>query len=241
MKEYIKGKKLILLFSLIIILLGVFCLDFFRERKVRIKYIEDSNVKYVVYLDDDTYFKDDSSHKYLSNTIKNIRVNFSYDGEFSRKLNYSGVYYLKAKISTFDSNLKLLNMSDATLTDKIKFKSEKKKLSFSKDAVIDYQTYFKYAEVFRDNFSSSDKVLLEIVLCLDDGDNNRELSSLKIPLNNGFINFDVNNIDTGKGSVYSYSSCCFSIFNVCLLISEVILVGYFSILYKKTFNHVEII
>lgn len=241
MKEYIKGKKLILLFSLIIILLGVFCLDFFRERKIRIKYIEDSNVKYVVFLNDDTYFKDESNHNYFSNTIENIRINFSYDGKFSRKLNYSGVYYLKAKISTFDSNSKLLNMSDAILTDKIKFKSEKKVLSFSKDAVIDYQEYFKYAEVFRDNFSFADKVLLEIVLCLDDGEVNRELSFLEIPLDDGLINFTVNNINTGKGSVYSYSSCCFSTFNVCLLLLEVILVGYFVILCKKTFNRVEII
>lgn len=239
MKKYIKREKLLLV--VIIVLFGLFCWDFLREKKIQIKYIEDSVAKYVIYLNDDTYFKDDFNNKYLSNTIENIRVNFNYKAYFNRKLNYSGVYYLKAKISTFDSNSKLLNMSESRLTDKIKFKSEKNKVTFSKDAVIDYQEYFKYAEVFRNNFSSSDKVLMELVLCIDDGDSERELSSLKIPLNDGLIDFTVNNINTGQGNVYSYCSHCFSVFNVFLLILEVILVRYFIVLYKKSFNSTEII
>ena len=83
MKKYIKREKLLLV--VIIILFGLFCWDFLREKKVQIKYTEDSVAKYVIYLNDDTYFKDDFNNKYLSNTIENIRVNFNYKAYFNRK------------------------------------------------------------------------------------------------------------------------------------------------------------
>lgn len=233
MREYLgrkfKNKKVIRLVLILLIILVSICLtfDFVKMKKINVSYKENSTVKYVLYSTDGTSFKDNVS-SYKSDMTDNIKINFSYEKSFVRKVKYQGVYYLKARISVIDKDLKVIYEDSNRITDKVEFSSYDDSISITKNALINYKEYFKYGEVFRNNFGALNDVLLEVIFCVDDWD----LATIKIPLNEGFISTSLD--DTFReGKINSYSRYVFGFFDGCLLFLDIFLIIGFIISKKE--------
>ncbi len=244
MRQYKINKKvqIYLLSIFIVVFTGLIFINYFSFKIKNVEVLENSNVSYKVYLKNNTNFNDSEKKQYNFNMIDKIKVKFDYDVSFNKYVRYSSKYFLKANIVTMDSQGKILNNSSTIITDEIDFKDTGFKINFFKNADINYEQFYGYGKTIKSNFLTASNVLLKITLYVDSFDEELELSSLEIPLNDGMIEIKDNNINDRKSSKSTYCSRCFGWISIVFLIldigSIVLLVRTF-IEYKK--NEIEVI
>ena len=144
-------RKKIIGFLITIVLLFVFAVVFLalfvKNNKVQyVRYNENSNIDYKVYLKKNDFFDDKylvSDKQYISSLIDYIAANFKYDLSLDDKdVTYNYSYRVVANVSVQDKSTKktIYNYSDTLVYSK-SLSSDKKKLTISEDVDIDYNKY----------------------------------------------------------------------------------------------------
>jgi len=106
MKEsYARRQFLIFVFLLIFLCIGIFCLyvGLNTKKKVSLKYQENNDIDYKVYLKDNDFFEQDYIDKgktYITSLIDHIEVTFKYNIEFSEAVDAKYNYKIMAKLES---------------------------------------------------------------------------------------------------------------------------------------------
>ena len=204
------NKKLIFYFILLAILVfGTICstvLAFSKTKNEVVKYHENSNIDYKVYLKkNDFYNKDylDKGMVYVASLIDKIKVNYNYNFNVNKKSDIDISYKVIAKlVISSQNNTNIFFEKEDDLTDTITKTIEKDTdLNFSENVEIDYDYYNNLANKFKSNYAVNTNSYLEVYLKVDENSkesnsyllNNESKTTLTIPLSEQEVNITLNN------------------------------------------------
>ncbi len=108
-KSYVRRQFLIFVFLLVFLIIGTVCLyvGLNTKKVVSLKYQEDNDIDYKVYLKDNDFFEEkyiDKGKTYITSLIDHIEVAFKYNIDFSEKVNAEYTYRVMAKIESNKSD-----------------------------------------------------------------------------------------------------------------------------------------
>ena len=206
-------RKKIIGFLITIVLLFVFAVVFLalfvKNNKVQyVRYNENSNIDYKVYLKKNDFFDDKylvSDKQYISSLIDYIAANFKYDLSLDDKdVTYNYSYRVVANVSVQDKSTKktIYNYSDTLVYSK-SLSSDKKKLTISEDVDIDYNKYNDLISKFVKAYDVGDAISTLTVSmyvnvlgsCEDfnEDSKNESVMTLTIPLTTKTMGIDLSN------------------------------------------------
>ena len=196
-KSYARRQFLIFVFLLIFLVIGLGSLYIGLNTKkiVSLKYQEDNDIDYKVYLKDNDFFEEEYIEKgktYITSLIDHIEINYKYNIDFSDDVDAEYKYKVMAKIES--------NKADTTgnyWTKEIDITKEqeekiKKKPNYSiyQQVSIDYNKYNELLNEFKKSVGLTNSTgLLSIYLVINSDVNTKEIETpiksnlvLKLPL-----------------------------------------------------------
>ena len=239
-------KYLILLFLLTFLVL-LFIFLYFKNNKVYyVKYNENSNIDYKVYLKDNEFYNNsylDSNNQYISNLIDYITATFDYNLNLIESTNYKYDYSVIAYVNVIDKNTKnsIFKYDDIIINNKTNYSNN---VFIKENIIIDYNKYNdlikKFVYVYNlDNIESYLNVIMNInVLGSCNNLNTKKESNLllSIPLTTKTVSFDVSkslNDSKSNNLIACKNSSSFNfIFIVLFIITFIIEVLFIIILIK---------
>ena len=141
-------KKNEILLAILVLILGVLCLFFYKQSQSittidEIKYVEKAGIDYKVYLNDKQYYNKDyleEGMQYISSIIDYLDVNFKYGVSFESKQQYIVNRKLTAHVKIVDSD----NSDKLIYENKEVIKEEKNSvdsIDYLDNFKIDYKKY----------------------------------------------------------------------------------------------------
>lgn len=212
-KVYLKRQTMIILCFFTFISLGIFFLNIGTNNKklVSLKYKEDNDIDYKVYLKDNDFFDEKYIEKgktYITSFIDYIHIDYSYNIDFDQKVNSTYQYQVVAKIEANKAENEVGNYwtKKYDVTKPIKKEIENKQNYVIKQSIdIDYNKYNEILNDFKKNAGiSNSEGLLKVYLIIKSDVGNNEIDTpvntqlmLKLPLSQmaieATIDSDVNN------------------------------------------------
>lgn len=169
--------------TIILSILGSICARFgtHNYEEIKIKYNEQKNIDYKVYLKENNFFEQEYLEKnqtYITSLIDHIEIDFDYALELDKKLSGNYSYYIKGTISADKTNggngnywKKEYNLSKVT---EKKYK-DSKKISISDQISINYQEYNNILSSFKKEYGLAMDGNLKIELVIKNTINNKDL------------------------------------------------------------------
>lgn len=149
-------------------------------------YNENSSAYYQVCLNDNEYYEDNclsEGMEYISSLTDTINVDFNYNAVFQipREGNYK--YYIKGTITVQnDEENKTIYSKEQKLTKESKYMLTQNVASMSDTVKIPYDQVNKYAQKYLNDYGLVNKVNYKVSLIVDDGNQEKEVSSIVLPL-----------------------------------------------------------
>ena len=149
-------------------------------------YNENSSAYYQVCLNDNEYYEDNclsEGMEYISSLTDTINVDFNYNAVFQipREGNYK--YYIKGTITVQnDEENKTIYTKEQKLTKESKYVLTQNVASMSDTVKVPYDQVNKYAQKYLNDYGLVNKVNYKVSLIVDDGNQEKEATSIVIPL-----------------------------------------------------------
>ncbi|MBQ6477545.1 MAG: hypothetical protein IJI43_03835 [Bacilli bacterium] len=214
MKKIYNRKQILLFTSLLVfIFIGIVCLVYGYNNKkiISIKYKENNNIDYKVYLKDNKYFESKYIEKgktYITSLIDHIHIDYHYETEYDKKVNGNYKYKVVAQIEANKSNNEVGNYWTKKY-DVTNYREEKVKnihvYNINQSIDVDYNKYNSLLESFKKEVGlTNSEGVLKVYLEVNSTIENEEISApinnkliLKLPLSKlaieASIDSDVNN------------------------------------------------
>lgn len=150
-------------------------------------YTENSHADYVVCLKENNYYQDQClgpNIEYVSAITDTIRADFNYTAVYQTKAKKNFKYYIRSKliVKTDEENEKELLSKEKELTKKKNIKLDGNVLAIAETIDIPFAEYNNYAQNYKNDYSLLSNCELIVSLVLKDGKNEKEVSSLSLPL-----------------------------------------------------------
>ena len=186
-----KSKKAIWL-VIAIVLFGISVLLIYLSsvynRNNAYSYTENSGVSYTVCLKKNEDYKEkclSDEMEYLSVLTDEVRVNFSYNTIYTKKIQGDYTYYVKGILKIFNSdNNKMLYTKEEILAPEKSISVDGEVLSIGQDAVIVFDNFNNLVNKYKSRYALSSNATLDVGLYVKDGSNEKKVSSVVIPLSN---------------------------------------------------------
>ncbi len=172
-----------------------------------IEYKEKSDVKYSVNLKDNTYYptkKLDMGQTYPSLLIDNINIDYKYEFNFTKDVNYEYTFYTTAtvvindKSGTSNNNTLLLEKS-YQLEQPSTVQTKNNNLYITRSYVIDYATYNNFVNQYRSSLGLAVDAYVKVDMYVEmtgkygkHNIHNMKVMEVEIPLIKNSININVN-------------------------------------------------
>ena len=193
MKKYYKKQIIIFISFLVFSIIGIICLVYGYNNKkiISIKYKENNNIDYKVYLKDNKYFESkyiDKGKTYITSLIDHIHIDYHYETEYDKKVNGKYKYKVIAQIEANKANNEIGNYWTKKY-DVTNYREEKVKNIYvhniNQTVDIDYNKYNNLLETFKKEVGlSNSEGVLKVYLEVNSTIENNELSA---PINNKLI------------------------------------------------------
>ena len=201
MKEsFARRQFLIFVFLLIFLVIGIGSLYIGLNTKkvVTLKYKEDNNIDYKVYLKDNDFFEEDYIEKgktYITSLIDHIEINFTYNIDFSEQIDANYKYKVMAKIEAnrndnSNSNGNYWTKEFDITGERQNVIENKRSYSIFQQVNIDYNEYNELLNSFKKSVGlNNSSGLLSVYLVIDSDINTEKIETpvksnliLKLPL-----------------------------------------------------------
>ena len=213
-KDSAKKKSIIFIYLCVIVLLTIlfiyFTGIFFSKTKNEyVKYVEDSNIDYKVYLKENEFFEKkyaESEKQYIASLIDYIDANFRYSIDVGKKnIDFSYSYYIDAVVDVKErnTNKSLYSFTDTLSDTKVGISDGKTRIDINSNVKIDYNKYNNIINKFVNTYSlgNTDSTVTinlhvkTIGSCQEFAEekNNDSVVSLVIPLTTRTIAIDLTN------------------------------------------------
>lgn len=123
---------------------------------------EEGNVDYTVYLKDNDFYTnkfikkgDSEANNYIASLIESFNVNFVYNNNYSKAIDYEYEYSIDCKTLVTDKydSSKILYSKDEVLLDTKREEGKDNKYSIDETVVIDYGKYNSYVSAFKEKYA----------------------------------------------------------------------------------------
>ena len=229
---------------LTVIVFIIFLVGYNFSKEDSLTYTQDSTVSYQVCLKENDYYKEkciNENQEYLTTITDTINADFNYSSIYQSKQNKEFKYYIKSKliIKTDGEDAKELYNKEEKLTKPKNIKVDKNVLAISESISIPFSKYNNYAQKYKNDYSLIGKSNLEVSLVLKDGKEEKEVSSLTIPLTEITYNISKYELIGEKGTyVSSNKNFIKYVFIVLMIITLILMILAFyrlgKFLYKTT-------
>lgn len=222
-----------------------------------ITYSENSNLDYQVCLKENNYYQEKclgSGIEYVSSITDFIRADFNYSAVYQTKMQKKFKYYIQSKlvINTDDESEKELLKKEKKLTEIKPVDLNGNVLSIAESVDISFAEFNNYAQSYKNDYSLLSNCNLIVSLILQDGKDEKEVSSLSVPLTK--LTYNITKKDL-KNEVNVYKADSNSILKYILLLATfaslalVVFSGYKLLgflwktkgktpVYQKKLNHI---
>jgi len=214
-KREIQNLIVIIIITMIIGILTL-CLYFTKEKHQFIKYNENSQIDYKVYLKENDFYDKSYLEKgkgYIASLIDSISSNFKYSIKFSDNVSYNYSYRIAVEVDVEDerNDSNIYHFSEDLVEHNLS--SNKGDLEIDEDLTIKYENYNNIISRFKDvydltNTESTLNVYLYVNIQDIDKSNttnliDKKVSSLSIPLTLNTVSIDIgNNIITNNNNQF---------------------------------------
>lgn len=143
--------------------------------------------------------------EYNVNDVSKIHAIFNYEAVYSKNILLDAKYYVDSTIRIYDKqNQDAINYNEVSkIIDSTPIKVEGKVINFSTDLDINFNKYRDFASQYIKEENLNSKADLEISLVLVEGEEERKLSSITIPLTEDKFMITSNNLDNQNQLVVS--------------------------------------
>lgn len=152
-------QKFFLSLALFVIAIITFLLSVFIPQPDGLGYKENSNLDYKVYLKKNDYYETPylgKNMQYIASLIDYIDVNFKYNFDINKNIDYEYKYYIEADVKVFEkakpSNV-IYEKKENLLEDVVKDEQDSKNFSIDEDLKIDYAKYNNLIKKFKTEYS----------------------------------------------------------------------------------------
>jgi hypothetical protein len=100
-------KRIKLFVFLTIFTITTFWISIAVKKTITLYYKENSNINYLVYLKDNSFYDEPylpKGMKYIASSIDYLDINFNYNFKMNEQMNYDYYYYIEADVKVFDQN-----------------------------------------------------------------------------------------------------------------------------------------
>lgn len=192
--------------------------------KQKISIFENSKINYSVCQKENQYHEDEclgEGNRYASSLTDKIRINYIYNAVYQKKEKKKYEYYVKSKLlfkTGKNNELELLKKEDA-LTKKQQGTLDGKILSIKETIDIPFQNYNEYALNYKKDYPLVDMSTLEVSLIIKEGNKEKELSTITIPLTKEIYSISKKEI-SNKVTKYSttLNKALLIIFIICIVL-----------------------
>lgn len=192
--------------------------------KQKISIFENSKINYSVCQKENQYHEDEclgEGNRYASSLTDKIRINYIYNAVYQKKEKKKYEYYVKSKLlfkTGKNNELELLKKEDA-LTKKQQGTLDGKILSIKETIDIPFQDYNEYALNYKKDYPLVDMSTLEVSLIIKEGNKEKELSTITIPLTKEIYSISKKEI-SNKVTKYSttLNKALLIIFIICIVL-----------------------
>ena len=204
MKKEIKMNKFNLTFicTIILSILGSICarIGTHNYEEIKIKYNEEKNINYKVYLKENNFFEEEYLEKnqtYITSLIDHLEIDFDYDLKLDEKMSGDYSYYIKGTISADKTNGGNGNywQKEYNLTPKTEKKyQDSKKIKISDKITINYQEYNDILTSFKKEYGLAMDGNLKIELVIKNNITNDKLDRTIVKKENLELNIPLTSL-----------------------------------------------
>lgn len=211
--NHIKRQLILILFFLLLLFLGIVCLliGYNNKKVVSLKYRENNNIDYKVYLKDNEYFDSDYIDKgktYITSLIDHIHIDYKYNIDYDQEVKANYKYKVVAQIEANKTENSPGNYWTKQY-DVTKYHNDSveniSNYSINQSVDIDYNKYNEILKGFKNSVGlANSEGILKVILLIESEVDGEKISSpidskliLKMPLSQlaieATIDSDVNN------------------------------------------------
>lgn len=152
-----------------------------------VSYKEESHANYKVCLKENNYYNKeclDEGLQYLSALTNNIDVDFNYNVNLSKEIEYKLAYHVNALVRIYDpvDHTKILYENEDTIIERVDISNNSNKISFHTNALIDYSKYNESVVQYINSYAPGATSDVDLILYLDEETETRKISSVNVPL-----------------------------------------------------------
>lgn len=178
----------------------------------KVNYSEKGNVDYLVYLNENDFYEDDSllpGMSYIASIIKNITINYNYTFKIDKEINANFYYDIVGTLVISDASEEnvFFTKDYSLLKDQTEKVAQGNRVDISKSVTIDYASYNKLAQSFKETYGVDTVSSLTVSLKLNklsentyQDFNKEKVISLKIPLTEKAVNIQMKPVELTTNS-----------------------------------------
>ncbi len=226
------------------IFLFVFSLNIeYDYSKTIISYNEKGNVKYKVNLNNNPYYTEkslDMNQQYPSNLINNIVLDFNFNFESTKEIEYKYSYYTVSTIVINNKNTTINNnpllLKKDTYLEKVNTSEELKgkSISINKTYNINYQDYKKFVNNYKNTYGLNVDAYLKVTMYVivdgkyqDNSWSDKDPIDITIPLVDNAISINTNNLngsnEISENDVTYINSTFFLVLSIIMFVTSILL------------------
>lgn len=211
-QKYILGKKhynylsrIITLIVMIVLFLVLCILFVFKALDYQLggstTYSEYTSNDYIVCTNGVTVYNNENcltkDLDYISSVVKNIHATFNYESVFNKKHTFNSSYSVIAKLKIYDQSdsSRIRYTKDYTLINDTNINVNGEVITFSADADVDFNHYRNIVYKYMEETGIASSAEVEVGLYLKDGETNRKISYITIPLTEESFMIKSSNLD----------------------------------------------
>ena len=154
-----------------------------------ITYTEEGQTSYHVCLVEHSNQMDSclgEDQEYVASSIDKVNIGFDYNATFSKNVSYPLKYHVVGIMKIYDgvSSEKVLYENEDLLIEKEKASYQNRMSQFHTNVDLDFQKYYQYVIDYKEKNQLEPVASYDVVLYLDEEEESREISSVRIPLGN---------------------------------------------------------
>lgn len=209
-------------------------------------YNENSSVGYTVCLKKNEDYKEkclSDEMEYLSVLTDEIRVNFSYNTIYTRKIQGTYKYYVKGILRIFNvDNNKMLYTKEEILAEEKSINVDGEVVSIGQDAIIVFDDFNSLVNKYKSRYALSSNATLDVGLYVKEGEAEKKVASIVVPLSSQTysilkdeISSNIITITDTKNNIYGIASIATSVLAVLCILAFI-----YELMNKKGDNQYEV-
>lgn len=223
-----------------LLLLGISCYFILEAvnfgKKDKVNYNEITEVDYSVCLNENNYNNCLNEGLEYTNASKFINIDFKYNADYSKKVEYDLAYHLVGifKVYDKDNNTKVLFKDEDVLVERTSIRDISNVISFTTKAELNFKDYEKIAKEYKSKYGNNSDTSLEVVLYLDKDKETKDIASVIIPLGEQKFKITKNELNN-LNQTEEYDNNIWNDYNsLCAIIATVLILIALLILYRTT-------